>query len=167
MVSSPAKPTSYRVDPAPAPAGPRATPRPISARFEPVELLRGFTSLISLRAPSRLACRTRTVWQYQHVPSLSGPLPALPSISRIRLPSASIESLRRLDGGVLSPPHGHKAPRGARFTCSARMRHDRGGCLLYPGAAVSSRPAQPLWPAPAASQRPALYPTETSHQRSC
>ncbi len=30
------------------------------------------------------------------------------------------------------------------FPCSARMRYDRGGCLLYSGAAVSSRPAQPL-----------------------
>ena len=120
MVSSPAKPTGYRVDP--APARPRATSRPISARFESVELLRGFKSLISIRAPSRLACRTRTVWQYQYVPSLSGLLPALPGISRIRLPSAPIESLRRLDGGVLSPPHGHKAPRGARFPCSARGR---------------------------------------------
>jgi len=98
-----------------------------------VELLRGFTPLISLRAPSRLACRTRTVWQYQHVPSLSGLLPALPSISRIRLPSAPIESLRRLDGGVLSPPHGHKAPRGARFPCFARMRPGWGGCPLDSG----------------------------------
>lgn len=123
MVSSPAKPTGYRVDP--APARPRATPRPISARFESVELLRGFTPLISIRTPSRLACRTRTVWQYQYVPSLSGLLPALPGISRIRLPSAPIESLRRLDGGVLSPPHGHEAPRGARFPCSARVRYGR------------------------------------------
>jgi hypothetical protein len=131
VVSSPAKPTSYRVDP--APARPRATPRPISARFESVELLRGFTPLISLRAPSRLACRTRTVWQYQHVPSLSGLLPTLPSISRIRLPSAPIESLRRLDGGVLSPPHGHKAPRGARFPCFARGRLGWVGFPLYSG----------------------------------
>jgi hypothetical protein len=53
------------------------------------------------------------------------------------------------------------------FPCSARMRCDRVGCLLYPGAAVSSRPAQPLRSAPAASQRPALYPAETSHRRSC
>src|SRR6188768_2621811 len=36
-----------------------------------------------------------------------------------------------------------------------------------PRAAVSSRPAQPLRSAPAASQRPALYPAETSHRRSC
>src|SRR5829696_1455290 len=30
------------------------------------------------------------------------------------------------------------------FPCSARMRHGRDGCLLYPGAALSSRSAQPL-----------------------
>jgi hypothetical protein len=119
------------------------------------------------RAPSRLACRTRTIWQYRYVPALSRLLPAIPGVSRTRLPSASIRPLRRPNGEVLSPPHGCMMLRGARFTCSARMRHGRGGCLLYPGAAVSSRPAQPLWSAPAASQRPALYPTETSHQRSC
>jgi hypothetical protein len=41
---------------------------------------------------------------------------------------------------------------------SAGMRHDRGGPLLYPGAAVSSRPAGHNRSAPAASQRPALHP---------
>jgi hypothetical protein len=38
------------------------------------------------------------------------------------------------------------------------MRHDRDGPLLYPGAAVSSRPAGHHRSAPAASQRPALHP---------
>ena len=57
--------------------------------------------------------------------------------------------------------------RGAQHPCSARMSCDRVGCLLYPGAAVPSRPAQPLRSAPAASQRPALYPAEASHRRSC
>jgi hypothetical protein len=38
------------------------------------------------------------------------------------------------------------------------MRHDRGGPLLYPRAAVSSRPAGHHRSAPAASQRPALHP---------
>ncbi len=33
----------------------------------------------SSRTPSRLACRTRTVWQYRYVPSLSGPLPPFPA----------------------------------------------------------------------------------------
>ena len=36
-------------------------------------------------------------------------------------------------------------PQAARtlpgFPCSARMRYDRGGCLLYSGAVVSSRSA--------------------------
>ena len=41
---------------------------------------------------------------------------------------------------------------------SARARHDRGGCPLYPGTAVSSRPVSTPRPAPAASQRPALTP---------
>jgi hypothetical protein len=38
----------------------------------------------------------------------------LPGVSRIRLPSASTGPLRRADGGVLSSPHGPRAPRGAR-----------------------------------------------------
>ena len=41
---------------------------------------------------------------------------------------------------------------------SAGVRRDRGGPLLYPGAAVSSRPAGRNRAAPAASQRPALHP---------
>ena len=117
-----------------------------------MELLRGFTPLISIRAPSHLACRTRTVWQYQYVPSLSGLLPTLPGISRIRLPSAPIESLRRLDGGVLSPPHGHKAPRGARFPCSTRLRPSwdrapsvpRGWRCSHDRCCVSDRRLPPL-----------------------
>ena len=80
------------------------------------------------------------------------------SCSRQRIPLSSRSAYR-------------PATRAARtlsgFPCSARMRCDRVGCLLYPGAAVSSRPAQPLRSAPAASQRPALYPAETSHRRSC
>jgi hypothetical protein len=41
------------------------------------------------RTPSRLASRARTVWQYRHVPSLTGLLPTLPGVPRIRLPPAS------------------------------------------------------------------------------
>lgn len=50
------------------------------------------------------------------------------------------------------------------FPRSARVRRGRGGCLLSPRRRYS-RPAGPLWSAPAASQRPALYPTDTSHRR--
>lgn len=37
----------------------------------------GASGTDSSRTASRLACRTRTVWQYQHVPALSGPLSPL------------------------------------------------------------------------------------------
>ena len=41
------------------------------------------------RPPSRHACRTRTVWQFRCVPSLSGLLSTLTGVLRIRLPPAS------------------------------------------------------------------------------
>ena len=56
----------------------RTAPRPISTRLEPVRRLRNVDTGFS-RTPSRLACRTRTVWQYRHVPSLSGLLPPSPA----------------------------------------------------------------------------------------
>jgi len=132
VASWPAKPTGFRVD-LPHKGSHALHPGPY-----PPDLSRwnsyGALTTDSSRTPSRLACRTRTVWQYQHAPSLSGLLPTLPGISRVRLPSAPIESLRRLGGGVLSSPHGHEAPRGARFPRSAHARCDRGGRPLYPEA---------------------------------
>ena len=92
----------------------RTATRPRSARFEPVDLLRGFTTAGSSRTPLRLARRTRTIWQCWPVPALSGLLPPSPGVPGIRLPSASPGPLRRAGGGVLSSPHGQKAPRGAR-----------------------------------------------------
>ena len=80
------------------------------------------------------------------------------SCSRQRIPLSSRSAYR---------PATTTARTLSGFPCSARMSCDRVGCLLYPGAAVSSRPAQPLRSAPAASQRPALYPAEASHRRSC
>src|SRR3977135_4274360 len=56
----------------------RTAPRPISTRLEPVRRLRNVDTGFS-RTPSRLACRPRTVWQYRHVPSLSGLLPPSPA----------------------------------------------------------------------------------------
>jgi hypothetical protein len=43
----------------------------------------------SSRTPSRRACRTRPVWQFQGVPALSGLLSTPPGDSRVRLSSAS------------------------------------------------------------------------------
>jgi len=58
--------------------------------------------------------------------------PALTGASRLRLPSAPAGSLRRPGGGVLSPPHGHEAPRGARFPRSARVRTGPGRAPSLP-----------------------------------
>jgi hypothetical protein len=111
----------------------RTAPRPKSTRLEPVRHLRNADTGFS-RTPSRLACRTRTVWQYRHVPSLSGPLPALPGASQVKLPSASTQLLRQPGGGVLSPPLGHTAPRGAP---SHRQTTD------HPARACRAGPHQP------------------------
>lgn len=69
----------------------------------------------SSRTPFRLAHRTRTIWQYWHVPALSGPLAALPSITRIELPSASPPCHDRTDDEGLAPSYGPSTPHGARL----------------------------------------------------
>ena len=105
--------------------------RPISTRLEPVPRLRSFTT-DSSRIPSDLACRTRTIWQYWHVPALSALLPALSGVPRIRLRPAPTRLLRQPSEEVfhiLRSP----APHGARFPCSARARPGWVGCPLYPG----------------------------------
>jgi Formate/nitrite transporter len=96
-----------------------AAARPISARLEPVPHLRRFNHWFTRVTPTRLARRTRTVWQYRSVPALSGLLSTLPGASQVRLPSASTQPLRRPGGEGLSPPLGNTAPRGAR------ERHER------------------------------------------
>jgi Transposase DDE domain group 1 len=54
--------------------------------------------------------------------------PKISALLTVGLPETVMQTGRTLSG----------------FPCSARMRHGRDGCLLYPGAAVSSRSAQPL-----------------------
>lgn len=80
----------------------RAAAQPISAGFELVGILRGVLPLVSVRTPSRLACRTRTIWRCWPVPSLSGLLSALPPASEVRLPPASPD---RCDGPAAVPLH--------------------------------------------------------------
>jgi len=53
------------------------------------------------RTPSRLACRTWTIWQYWTIPSLSGLLSTFTGVPRLWLPSASAGLLRQTGGGVL------------------------------------------------------------------
>jgi hypothetical protein len=57
-----------------------AAARPRSARFRAGFSLAGVPPLVpAIRAPSRLACRARAVWQCRPVPSLSGLLPPSPA----------------------------------------------------------------------------------------
>ena len=97
MASAPA--TKFRRRSRPPHSGQTCTaPRPTSARLEPMPRLRGFSHWFALATPSRLACRTRAVWQYRPVPSLSGLLPSTPCASRAGLPPASAT---RCDGPPL------------------------------------------------------------------
>jgi hypothetical protein len=76
--------------PHPAPARNGFAPQPAHIRqIGAGVFFRGYLDTDVSRTPSRLACRTQPVWQYQTVPALSGPLAALPGTSRVRLPSAS------------------------------------------------------------------------------
>ncbi len=100
----------------------RTATQPISARLELVGRLRGFTLTGFSRTPSRLASRTRAVWQCPHVPALSEPLPTLTGVPRIRLLPASSGLPRHPGGGGLSPPPGHTAPRGAQCRPPTRTR---------------------------------------------
>ena len=58
---------------------------------------------------------------------------------------------------TVGPPD-HAGPDPTGFPRSTCARPGRGGCPLYPGAAVFSRPVRCLRSPPAASQRPALHP---------
>ena len=105
---------------------PRTASRPISARFEPVLRLRGVNHWFALAVPSDPASRTRTIWQYWRVPTLSELLPTLPGAPRIRLLPASTQPLRQPGGGGLPPPLEHQAPRGA--PCGRSRRETPGRC---------------------------------------
>ena len=129
----------------------------------------------SSRAPSRLACRTRAVWQYRHVPSLSGLLPPLPAPpgsgcpqlqpDRCDDPAAESFHLRTVMKRLVA--HG--------FHGSARMRCGRAGCPLYPGGDgvprdhrdIRDRRLPPCngWPLPPRYRTPTRDVRLTRHQQ--
>jgi hypothetical protein len=75
----------------------------------------------SLRIPSRLAHRARTIWQYWHVPTLSGPLATQtpPPPTGPRLPSASPSCCDRTATKVSHLHSEQQAPHGAPSSCDA------------------------------------------------
>jgi hypothetical protein len=102
--------------------------------------LRGFNHWFALTTPSRLACRTRAVWQYRPAPSLSGLLPPTPCASRARLPPASAT---RCDGPQSDISTHSIIDASWRTTCS---RHNPGKSQGRPNenpALAAHRPKRP------------------------
>lgn len=89
--------------------------RPRSARFEPAPPNEASNTGF-LCIPSRLARRTRAIWQYWHVPALSGPLatqtPTPPT--GFRLPSASPNCCDNPATKVFHLHSKQQTPHGAR-----------------------------------------------------
>ena len=102
MASPPPAAHGFGVDPRQLPAVTHCTPGPYPPDLSQALVTR-LQPLIHFRYATGLASRTRTAWQYRHVPALSGLLPALTSVPQIKLPPASIRPLRRPKRKGLSP----------------------------------------------------------------
>ena len=131
------------------PSGQACTaPRPTSARLEPMPRLRGFSHWFALATPSRLACRTRAVWQCRPVPSLSGLLPSTPCASRAGLPPASAT---RCDGPPLDISfHSVNRRLVAHYVLAAESRQVAGAAERKSGleAHRANRPTPPAFTQP-------------------
>ena len=131
-----------RSSPPAAPCGCALLTQPRSARFELVVSLEGRSAAGSSRTPSRLACRTRTIWQCWPVPSLSGLLPPSPLVPGIRLPSASPA---RCDGPAAVSFH-HRTVRERLVALDVAAPGDVGGALgrsaARPGPEPAAQPQQ-------------------------
>ena len=101
VASPPLELNGFGVKPA---RGSCAADRPISARLEPASRLRRVHHWFACAAPSHLARRARTVWQYQHGSPSRGRLPPITVVPSDRLPRRFIRPLRRPNGDGLSPP---------------------------------------------------------------
>jgi len=94
----------------------------------------------SSRTPLRHTRRTRTIWQYWHVPALSGLLPPSPA-----LPGSGCPQLRRLAATRsaaegLSPPLEPSAPHGARRSPSRVLRPSASASHVTRSASASLAP---------------------------
>jgi hypothetical protein len=116
-----------------------AASRPISTRLEPASDLRGFAAGSS-RTPSRLACRTRAVWWYRPVPSLSGLLPPFPAPPRSGCPQLHQPAATGRGQSPFTSTRLRGASRRAEiFCCNPTMRRSRSAWLLSNGTRRSPR----------------------------
>jgi hypothetical protein len=76
----------------------------------------------SSRTPLHLTCRTRTIWQYWHVPALSGLLPPSPALPGSGCPQLRCLAATRSAVDGLSSPLESTAPHGARARLSRALR---------------------------------------------
>jgi hypothetical protein len=84
--------------------------RPDPPDLEPAQLLRGFSHWFTRVTPSGLACRTRLVWQYRAVPTLSGLLAASPAFPGPGCPHLHPD---RCDGPTTKDSHIHTVMRAS------------------------------------------------------
>jgi hypothetical protein len=114
----------------------RAAPGPDPPGFEPVPH-QGVSHAGSSRTPLHPACRTRTIWQYWHVPALSGLLPPSPAS-----PGSGCPQLHRpaATGPAVKVSHLHSNH------CASRRTHDlrHGAATLALAAEVDLRVVQEM-----------------------
>jgi hypothetical protein len=77
---------------------------PYPPDLEPASRLRSVQHWFAYAAPSDLARRARTVWQYRHGSPSRGRLPPITVVPGDRLPRCFIRPLRRPNRDGLSPP---------------------------------------------------------------
>jgi hypothetical protein len=134
-------PSSFRIPPRSYPTPPQERVRTASGPDPPGSSRCPFerrNNAGSSRTPLRPARRTRTIWQYWHVPALSGLLPTLPGTTRIRLPSAPLSRCDKINGEGLPPPLEPTKPHGAN-EMRARSRSVRREATRSASARMPSR----------------------------
>jgi hypothetical protein len=95
--------------------------------------LEGYHHCSCTRTPFHLACRTRAVWQYRPVPSLSGLLLPAPAPPGSAGPSFT-RLLRQPSGGLLPPA---RSPRTSWRTVSSTQQQSPTACRQGPAASAS------------------------------
>lgn len=144
----------------------RAATQPTSARLELVVILRGFQPLVPHVPLSVSLAEPGPSGSTDPPRRCRGLLPALPGVSRMRLPPATTGPLRRPGGEGLPPPLGSRAPRGARSRntrrglVSTRSSPAKGARTAGSRAGVLAGQGLPR-PAPGASWRPRRAPAQS------